>query len=530
MRYTAFILIGLCFCGRKSEPDVLALLLSPAQEAFVFTEPGKHNAQIRDRIVRAIDDAGRRIVVYCYDLDEEGILQALRRAEVRGVELSITGSPDQEYPEALAAGLSIRRRPGSGLQHAKVMLVDDELFISGTGNFSESDIFHNHNGFYFMRPGSDAVKRIEESLEREAVDAPVVHGLPFGSRLVVSPARGRLIQSILLQKILGARESVRYLIYSHSDPVITDALYLAASRGVLVEGVYDQAALAPGQEGRRLNDSLGLAPAVIYEEGNRSVFEKNGVLHGGKLHHKTMIIDDRVVLTGSYNYSMNARDSNQEVFLVIEDSFAAAVFRDEFDRIAADASVLGRPPLLAKPSFPPQQPYCFEGDFRLTSFYGAGPSFGADHIRSNGCADFTARTVHSAGLSSGNGYDAPEFFRTNVLNTGAAAQTDGTSLPAGRGLSLRGITRNAVWAGIPGCRRMTGFSRTGIFERVLTETASGFYTFSPISGSDSLFWLECGEVHTACAQNGATLDAALAAYLDFMEFEGSAVPACAPIE
>jgi phosphatidylserine/phosphatidylglycerophosphate/cardiolipin synthase-like enzyme len=517
-------------CARQ-QPDLAAMALWHAAGAFVFTAPENGSPEARDRIAGAISSARTRIVMYCYDLDEAQILNALAEAKARGVSLSITGSPDQAYPEAIAAGLPIQIRQRSGLQHAKVILIDDSVFIGGTGNFSESDLFHNHNAFYFYALPPETMRAIEDSLLREDRDAPVVRGLPFESTLLVSPARGRLIQSILIQSVLGARRSVRYLIYSHSDPVLTDALFAAAARGVLVEGVYDQGSLGPDSEGLRLSNSMGTLPGMIYEDGNRSVFEKDGILHGGKLHHKTMIVDDSIVLTGSYNYSMNARDTNQEIFLVMRDPAAALSFRDEFDRIANRAQGLGRPPLAAAASpLSGPDPYCSERLGRLTVFYGHGPSFGADHFKEEQCAHLEDRTVHSAGMSAGRNFIQDSRAALRVHNLSVVSEVPGQDLPEGDAVRIRQITRTSIWLDATGCSEMKILSRDGISSRPLQNTADGFYTFPSIPQSDALFWLTCDTPAIACAKTGLTLEKPLQAYLDGLDFQGRAIPACQVLE
>lgn len=535
MKRFIWILLLLSACMHR-DPDLAALLLTPAARAFVFTAPelpegSPERSLARDRIVHAIASARTRIVMYCYDLDEPLIVRELLDAEARGVSLRITGSPDQTYQAPVEAGLALQIRPRSGLQHAKLLLIDDTVLITGTGNFSESDLFHNHNAFFFYDVSAEKAREIENALLREALDAPVVKGLPFSTTLLVSPAKGRLIQSILLQRVLSAKTSIRYLIYSQTDPVLTDALYSAAARGVLLEGVYDQGSLGPDSEGRRLSDSLSVFPGVIYEEGNRSVFETEEILRGGKLHHKTMIIDDSIVLTGSYNFSMNARDANQEVFLEIRDPWAALHFRDEFDRIANRARPLGRSAVTATPpELLGPDPYC-GGPGRLTVFYGRGASFAADHFQTDSsCAFIEERTIHSAGIASGRSFQVTERDELRVHNLASVSKAAGPHLPEGIPGNVRQISRTSLWVNAPGCIRMTVLNRSGVSRVDLMRSAEGFYTFASIPASDSLLWLECEQTYVACAKTGLTVDTPVQAYLDAMEYEGGSAPACVNLE
>ena len=51
------------------------------------------------------------------------------------------------------------------------------------------------------------------------------------------------------------------------------------------------------------------------------------------LHHKVFIIDDETVVLGSYNFSANADESNDENLLVIHSADIAKDFVSEFNRV-----------------------------------------------------------------------------------------------------------------------------------------------------------------------------------------------------
>lgn len=48
------------------------------------------------------------------------------------------------------------------------------------------------------------------------------------------------------------------------------------------------------------------------------------------LHHKTIVIDKKIVVTGSFNPSDNAQNKNDENILIIHDERIAKKFIDEF--------------------------------------------------------------------------------------------------------------------------------------------------------------------------------------------------------
>ena len=55
----------------------------------------------------------------------------------------------------------------------------------------------------------------------------------------------------------------------------------------------------------------------------------------GQMHHKVMIIDQNVVIFGSYNFTNSAETRNDENLLVIYNADIAAQFIVEFQRVYA---------------------------------------------------------------------------------------------------------------------------------------------------------------------------------------------------
>ena len=55
--------------------------------------------------------------------------------------------------------------------------------------------------------------------------------------------------------------------------------------------------------------------------------------HGDKLHHKFAVIDNKKVITGSFNWSPSAAHTNDETLLVIHSPQLAKHFTREMDRL-----------------------------------------------------------------------------------------------------------------------------------------------------------------------------------------------------
>ena len=58
----------------------------------------------------------------------------------------------------------------------------------------------------------------------------------------------------------------------------------------------------------------------------------------GQMHEKVFIIDEELVVMGSYNFSRSADENNDENLLVIHSRLIACQFAEEFARIYAAAA------------------------------------------------------------------------------------------------------------------------------------------------------------------------------------------------
>jgi phosphatidylserine/phosphatidylglycerophosphate/cardiolipin synthase-like enzyme len=128
----------------------------------------------------------------------------------------------------------------------------------------------------------------------------------------------------LVALIREAQESVYFLAYSFTSDEIAAALLEKAQEGVIVAGVMDesQARTNTGSESERLR-AAGLD---VYLDGGQ-----------GSMHHKVFLIDERIVVTGSYNFSANAEERNDENTLILYNSEIAELYLAEFNRIYAEA-------------------------------------------------------------------------------------------------------------------------------------------------------------------------------------------------
>lgn len=150
-----------------------------------------------------------------------------------------------------------------------------------------------------------------------------VVGDQYGVVSRVCFSRPERCDTIIAEVLATAKQYVYVAVYSLTSDSLADALIELKDRGVEVKVVIEeQQANVRGSEYNRLR-SAGLDVRV---DGN-----------SGLMHHKFVVIDDRVVITGSYNWSMAAENENDENLVVIHGEEVAKLYRDEFERVWNEA-------------------------------------------------------------------------------------------------------------------------------------------------------------------------------------------------
>lgn len=113
-----------------------------------------------------------------------------------------------------------------------------------------------------------------------------------------------------------ARQSIIVQAYSFTSAPIAAALVEAARRGVLIEIVLDKS----NKTGR-----YSAADFVAHAGIPTWLDEKHAIAH-----NKVMVIDGTTVITGSFNFTKAAEESNAENLLIIRSEDLASLYAKQF--------------------------------------------------------------------------------------------------------------------------------------------------------------------------------------------------------
>jgi phosphatidylserine/phosphatidylglycerophosphate/cardiolipin synthase-like enzyme len=299
-----------------------------------FTDPYGRTGESPDRtIAAAIDDARESIQMAMYNFSLENVSDALLRAHKRGIEVQVvldSNTIDSVQAQRLAdAGITVVGDNRRESMHNKFIVIDGYQVWTGSLNMTYGGTYNDHNNIVRLvdsRINLNYRTEFEEMFEYGYFGANSPSNTPFPRitrdntiiEVYFSPDDGVRAQVIPL--IQSAQESVNVLAFSLTADGIADALLNKARDGVDVRAVLD-------------------AEQVVSNIGGKYDYLKDAGLDvrldalDGLMHHKVIVVDNQAVLFGSYNFSNNAENKNDENVVIVYDDSLAGQFNQEFEMI-----------------------------------------------------------------------------------------------------------------------------------------------------------------------------------------------------
>lgn len=318
---------------------------------LVFTRPINTNnrslqvgSPVEQQLVAAIDSAQRSIDAALFELDLQSVTDALLRAHrERNVRIRMVmdddhGIDDEDatVDQLVRAGIPVRSDERGALMHHKFLIIDGSQVWMGSLNFKYSETYNNNNNALLVRSSRLAQNyqgEFNEMFEngvftrRGDVISPtrqITIRTTSGQSVLIetyfSPEDGNIIVGRLVELIGSAQSSVRIMAFSFTLPEIANAMIERFNQGVDVIGLFETTGSLQGQM-----IPLLCAGVPVKQDGNPNI-----------LHHKVIVIDGKIVATGSFNFSGSARDDNSENMLVIHSPELAEQYLQEFDRLYND--------------------------------------------------------------------------------------------------------------------------------------------------------------------------------------------------
>jgi phosphatidylserine/phosphatidylglycerophosphate/cardiolipin synthase-like enzyme len=298
-----------------------------------FTDPtnpaaSRHEGGPDEPLASAINAARISVDVAVYSLSLYSIQDALMRAFNRGVQVRIvmeSDNMDGRVPQVLKDAGNRRE----GLMHNKFVVIDRAEVWTGSMNFTTAGAYQDNNNLIRIRSNEvaqDYTVEFDEMFKNDFFGQDVVANTPYPSltidgiplEIYFSPDDHAALRIATLLR--AARQSIYFLAYSFTANDFGDILLQKARKGVQVAGVMDESQVK-SNTGTEF-DAFSQAGLSVYMDGNP-----------GLMHHKIFIIDQEIVITGSYNFSASAERTNDENVVIFFDKQIAARYLAEFQRM-----------------------------------------------------------------------------------------------------------------------------------------------------------------------------------------------------
>lgn len=308
-----------------------------------FTDPNAVHASDYEggpdeSLVAALNQARLSVDVAAYSLDLWSIRDALIDAHKRGVMVRMVMESDdmdnQVVQLIMEAGIPIIGDGQQGLMHNKFMVIDHQDVWTGSMNYTSSGVYKDNNNLIRLRSSEvaqDYSNEFEQMFKYHLFGPNKVAGTPHPKvsidgipvEIYFSPedkAVGRI-----LELLRNALTSVNFLAYSFTSSDIGNVMMERARAGVSVSGVMDHGQVKSTKVTEY--DPFQQAGLDVRLDGNQQ----------GLMHHKVIIIDQKIVITGSYNFTGAAETTNDENLVIIFSPEVAAQYMQEFQRVYAQA-------------------------------------------------------------------------------------------------------------------------------------------------------------------------------------------------
>jgi phosphatidylserine/phosphatidylglycerophosphate/cardiolipin synthase-like enzyme len=304
--------------------------------------PENHRGGVDERLVAFIESAQRSVDVAIYDFDLQNVAEAMARARGRGVPVRMVTDTDtpankdaaiqQSFATIRRAGIPIVEDKRRAIMHHKFVVVDGDSVLTGSWNFTIGDTYRLNNNAVIIRSPAVAANftaEFEKMFVQQRFGPTKPKGVPnprvtIGASGIETHFAAEDDPSVRLVALLrGAQTKIDFVAFSFTHEAIGAAVLERAKAGVKVRGVFE----TTGSETRFSEyGAMKQAGLEVYQDGNPYV-----------MHHKVFVVDDRYTVFGSFNFSANAAESNDENMVVVDDPGFARTFLDEVDRIVAQA-------------------------------------------------------------------------------------------------------------------------------------------------------------------------------------------------
>lgn len=293
----------------------------------------KHDCEAA--IIESINNAKKSVYCAFYDLNLEGLIATIeKKSNSADVKIII----DKDNYDGQIEGDGIKVANARNKMHNKFCVIDGNIVLTGSTNPTNNDAHKNNNNLIIIN--SDYIAENYEDEFNELWNGIYSSGNNVKYNKIYAPI-GQIENYFcpedcalenneglyrIIELIRNAESSVKIASFSFTHEELADELLKADIEGINVSVLMEaRQRNVQGSQYARLND-FGLNIRV---DGNKN-----------NMHHKFIVIDDRIVITGSPNFTLSGFNRNDENMLIIFNEELALGFVKEFERLFGEGKLV----------------------------------------------------------------------------------------------------------------------------------------------------------------------------------------------
>lgn len=288
------------------------------QTPLILDNCDLHHNSLQGSVYELLNNAKDSILIISFTFSDPEVLKIINQKASEGLDIQLVIDRDHlDFSKKLHPAIKIGTRlHGEGHLHHKILVVDHEYIWLGSANFTQNAFDHSKNlAIAFFSPKTGALL-FQEALDIASAN-PRTNSEPFSSTF-----QDQLLELYLLphndpnssssveatmneigkEKLISLIENAKH----HLKISVDVWTYKDASRAVI--------------EAMNRGVQVDVAVGSLTEEAVKMLMRAGvNVKQAKNLHYKFMLVDHKILLNGSPNWSMNAFSRSDESFIVLYD-------------------------------------------------------------------------------------------------------------------------------------------------------------------------------------------------------------------
>ncbi len=271
-----------------------------------------------EELISFLDSAEKSIHCALYDIGLQSVQEKLLEKQK---EIEVQVVTDNDYLKKFDHPFV--KADSYGLMHNKFCVVDGKKVSGGSMNPTENDAHKNNNNLLLIE--STVIAQNYEDEFQEMWQGNFKKGARVKNPVIMLNDNGKNIHletyfcpedncaERVRDELKKAEKSIHFMTFSFTHEGIANILLLKNLDGVEVKGVMEARGMSKDSQFERLNHNS----VDVVKDSNKN-----------NMHHKVFVIDEKIVVTGSFNPTGNGDHDNDENLVIIESEEIARLFLD----------------------------------------------------------------------------------------------------------------------------------------------------------------------------------------------------------